>query len=167
MKSKKLRWLLSILLLVVLSPVLLAEGYSLYTYLRYAWTPSATEQLLDFAALPRDTELPRKASQVAGAFSGDALNTDYSHVESILAQRFPVGTSRQEIERFSAKHSCGVGAEMISCSFAGVWYPPTSPQFFSPMGFFASCSDAVYLNFSFDPSGKLDGIESFGATNCV
>lgn len=167
MKSKKLRRFLLALILVILSPVILLEGFSIYSYLRYALMPSATRQLLDFVELPRDTELPRKNTQAAEAYSTDAYNTDYHPVENILIQRFPVGTSKQEIEQFSTQHSCTVGSNKIICSFEGVWYPPISSSFFSPIGFLAACSDTVYLTFSFDTSNNLDRIEIVGVTNCV
>ena len=112
--------------------------------------PSATEQLLDFLEVPRDTELPRKNPQVTDAYSTNAYNTDYHPVEDILTQRFPAGTSKQEIEQFSTKHSCTVGTEKIICSFEGVWYPSISPEIFSPIGFIVACADNVYLTFSFN-----------------
>jgi hypothetical protein len=166
-KSKNFRRFLIALILVILSPVIFLEGLSIYSYLRFALMPSATEQLLDFVEIPRDTELPRKNPQATYAYSIDAYNTDYHPVENILTHRFPVGTSKQEIEKFSTKHSCSVGTEKIICSFEGVWYPPMSSSFFFPFGFVAGCSDSVYLTFSFDTSNKLDDIEIVGVTNCV
>jgi hypothetical protein len=167
MKSKKLRWFLLALIFVLLSPVILLEGLSIYSYLRYRTMPSASEQFLDFVEIPRDTVLPRKGLQVADAYSTDAYNTDYRPVENILAKRFPVESSRQEIEQFSKKHDCTLGSDKIICSFNGEWYAPMSPAYFSPFGFLAGCSDTVYLTFSFDTSNKLVDIEIVGVTNCV
>lgn len=167
MKSKNLRRILLALILVILSPVILLEGLSIYSYLRYATMPSASEQLLDFVEVPRNTVLPRKNLQVTDAYSTSAYNTDYHPVENILMQRFPVGTLRQELEQFSTKHGCILGSDKIICSFEGVWYPPTSSSFFSPIGFLAACSDTVYLTFSLDTSNKLAEIEIVGVTNCV
>jgi len=166
-KSKKRRRFILALVFVILSPVVFLEGVSIYSYLQFALMPSATERLLDLVELPRDTELPRKNPQATGAYSTGAHNTDYQPVEIILTQRFPAGTPKQGIEQFSTKHSCSVGTEKIICSFEGVWYPPISSVFFSPIGFIAACSDNIYLTFSFDASNRLDGIEIIGVTNCV
>jgi hypothetical protein len=167
MKSKKLKWLLIALIIVLLSPVILLEGLSIYSYLRYKTMPSASEQLLDFVEIPKDTVLPRKNLQATDAYSTDAYNTDYRPVEDILIYRFPAGTSRQEVEQFSKKHDCTLGSDKIICSFEGVWYAPMSSSYFSPFGFLAGCSDTVYLTFSFDPSNMLNDIEIVGVTNCV
>ena len=167
MKSKKLKWFLIALIIVLLSPIIFLEGLSIYSYLRYKTMPSASAQLLDFVEIPRDTVLLRKSTQGTDAYSTNAYNTDYRPVEDILINRFPIGTSRQEIEQFSKKHGCTLGSDKIICSFEGVWYAPMSSSYFSPLGFLAGCSDTVYLTFSFDPSNKLNDIEIVGVTNCV
>ena len=122
MKSKKLKWFLIALIIVLLSPVIFLEGLSIYSYLRYKTMPSASAQLLDFVEIPRDTVLLRKGTQVTDAYSTNAYNTDYRPVDDILIKRFPVGASRQEIEQFSKKHDCTLGSDKIICSFEGVWY---------------------------------------------
>ena len=166
-KTKKLRRFLLALGLVILSPVILLEGISIASYIRYAVTPSATRQLLDFVGAPRGLQLPRKNPQETGSYSADAFNTDYHPIESLLAQRFPDGTSQQAIERFTTGHSCYPGSGKILCSFGNAWYPAFSTGLLSPLGFISACSDNVYLTFSFDAASRLTGIEIIGSTNCV
>ena len=168
MKSKKLgRFILFTVSFLILAPLVWVEGVSIYSYLQFTLMPSSTEQLLDFAQVPRNTELPRKNFKVTDAYGTDAYNTDYHPVENILSQRFPVGTPKQEIEKYSTKPTCRVGIQEITCSFNGVWYPPFSPLYLTPVGLISVCSDSVYLTFSFNTSDKLNGIKIFGSTNCV
>ena len=166
-RSKNLRQILLALVIVVLSPVAILEGISIYDYSEFLAKPSASEQILAFVGLPQDTQLPRTDVQEATAYSNDALNTDYHPIVVFLTGRFPLGTSRHEIESFVAGQSCDGGAHQILCTFKNPWYPSTSLTFFSPWGLLAGCDDSVYLTFTFDPSDRLDGIEVFGATNCL
>ena len=162
MRSKHFRRFLLALIFVVLTPFILLEGVSIYSYLRFALLPSATKQVLDFAGLPRDTKLPTRDPKAT-----DAYNTDYQQVQNGLTQRFPAGTSKQEIEQFTTINGCRGGTDKIICSFEGVWYAPGSSEYFSPIGFLFGCSDTVYVTFSFDAGNKLAGIEITGVTNCV
>jgi hypothetical protein len=167
MKSKKLRRFLIAALFVALLPFIVLEGISIYSYLHFMFMPSATEQLLDFVEIPRNTELLGQNAQTTDVHRSSANLTDFQPVEAILVQRFPTGTSKQEVERFVAKQDCSLDNEKILCSFKSVWYPPYSSKLISPIGFIAACSNNVYLTFSFDSSSRLDGIKIIGVTNCV
>lgn len=162
MRSKKLRTFLLALLLVILAPLILLEGISIYSYLRFRSGPSATEKMLVFAELPQDTKLPTREPNATNAY-----NTEYQQVQESLTQRFPNETARQEIEQYTTKQLCTAGLEGIICRFEGVWYSPGSSAPLSPIGFLAACSDTVYVTFSFDKANKLAGIEIVGATNCI
>ena len=78
-------WALSGIGLIIISPVL----FCIYLLLQ----PSVTEQLFSFVNLPPDTYLPSRET-------GMAVFIDYSYVEDVLEQRFPVGAPVQEINTF-------------------------------------------------------------------
>jgi hypothetical protein len=113
--------------------------------------PSATEELLDFAELPRETQLPQQDPKAAAG-------TDFHQVEESLLQRFPVGTPKQEVEQFVIKR-CHIKADSIDCFFSNKTYPSYSS--------FVPCIDDVILTFSFDASDKLIGIKIVGSTMCM
>jgi hypothetical protein len=150
MKSKYLKWIVRGLILVLLIPIVLGAWAMLEPWARSVLLPSATEQLLDFAELPRDTQLPRQDPKAAAG-------TDFHQVEENLLQHFPVGTPKQEIEQFS-KTRCRINADSIDCFFSNKTYPHYS-------GF--PCVDNVSLTFSFDASDKLVGIKIIGSTICM
>lgn len=86
-------WIIVGIGVLILSPILFCVGTIIYEELR----PSATAQLLDFAELPPDTPLPQRDT-------GFADRIDYHYVEDRLRERFPVGTSEQELNTFMTKH---------------------------------------------------------------
>ena len=150
MKSKYLKWIVRGLILVLLIPIVLGMWAILEPWARSVLLPSATEQLLDFAELPRDMQLPRQDPKAAAG-------TDFHQIEENLLQHFPVGTPKQEIEQF-VKKRCRINADNIDCFFSNKTYPNYS-------GF--PCVDNVSLTFSFDTSDKLVGIKIIGNTMCM
>jgi hypothetical protein len=138
------------LILVLLIPIVLGVWAMLEPWARSVLLPSATEQLLDFAELPRDTQLPRQDPKAAAG-------TDFHQVEENLLQRYPVGTPKQEIEQFVNKR-CRINADSIDCFFSNKTYPSYS-------GF--PCVDNVSLTFLFDVSNKLVEIKIVGSTMCM
>jgi hypothetical protein len=151
MKSKYYKWIVRGLLLVFLIPLVLCVWAMLEPWARSVLLPSATEELLDFAELPRDTQLPRQDPKAAAG-------TDFHQVEENLLQRFPVGTPKQEVEQF-VKKRCRINAGSIDCFFSNKTYPSYSS--------FVPCIDDVILIFSFDASAKLGGIKIVGSTSCM
>jgi hypothetical protein len=151
MKSKYYKWIVRGLLLVLLIPIVLVVWSMLEPWLRSVLLPSATEELLGFVELPRDTQLPRQDPKAAAG-------TDFHQVEESLLQRFPVGTPKQEVEQF-IKNRCRINADSIDCFFSNKTYPSYSR--------FVPCIDDVILTFSFDASGKLVGIKIVGSTMCM
>ena len=151
MKSKYLKWIVRGLILVFLIPIVLGMWAMLEPWARSVLLPSATEQLLDFVELPRDTQLPRQDPKAAAG-------TDFHQVEESLLQRFPVGTTKQEVEQF-VKKRCNINADSLDCFFSNKMYPSYSS--------FVPCIDDVSLTFSFDASGKLVGIKIVGSTICM
>jgi len=150
MKSKYLKWIVRGLILVLMIPIVLGMWAMFEPWARSVLLPSATEQLLDFAELPRDMQLPRQDPKAA-------VGTDFHQVEENLLQHFPVGTPKQEIEQFVNKR-CRINADSIDCFFSNKTYPSYS-------GF--PCVDNVSLTFSFDASDKLVGIKIIGNTMCM
>ena len=150
MKSKYLKWIVRGLILVLMIPIVLGMWAMFEPWARSVLLPSATEQLLDFVELPRDTQLPRQDPKAAAG-------TDFHQVEESLLQRFPVGTHKQEIEQF-VKKRCPINTDSIDCFFSNKTYPSYS-------GF--PCVDNVSLTFSFDASDKLVGIKIIGNTMCM
>jgi hypothetical protein len=82
--------------LVLLIPLVLCVWVMFEPWARSVLLPSATEQLLDFAELPLDTQLPRQDPKAAAG-------TDFHQVEDNLSQRFLVGTPKQEVEQYAKK----------------------------------------------------------------
>ena len=160
MKSKYFKWIVRGLILVLLIPIVLGVWAMLEPWARSVLLPSATEQLLDFAELPRDTQLPRQDPKAAAG-------TDFHQVEESLLQHFLVGTPKQEVEQFVKKRgeslalgqACRIYADSIDCFFSNKMYPSYSS--------FVPCIDDVSLTFSFDASGKLVGIKIVGSTMCM
>ena len=151
MRSKYYKWIVRGLLIVLLIPLFLCVWAMLEPWGRSVLLPSATEELLDFAELPRDTQLPRQDPKAA-------TGTDFHQVEEIFWQRFPVGTPKQEVEQF-AKKRCRISADSIECFFSNKTYPIYSR--------FVPCIDDIILTFSFDTSEKLVGIKIVGSTMCM
>ena len=150
MKSKYLKWIVRGLILVFLIPIVLGMWAMLEPWARSVLLPSATEQLLDFAELPRDMQLPQQDPKAAAG-------TDFHQVEENLLQHFPVGTPKQEIEQFANKR-CRINVDNIDCFFSNKTYPSYSSF---------PCVDNVSLTFSFDASDKLVGIKIIGNTMCM
>lgn len=151
MKSKTYFWLVRGLLVVLLIPLLLVLWAMLEPWGRSMLLPSATEDLLAFAELPRETQLSRPDPNAAAG-------TDFQPVVASLWQRFPMGTSKPEIEQF-AQNRCRVSADRIECFFSNKTYPSYSR--------WVPCIDDIILTFSFDPSGKLSDIQIVGSTMCM
>ena len=160
MKSNFSKWITRGLLVVLVAAIVLFVGAMLEPWARSVLLPSATKQLLDFAELPRDTQLPGQDSKAAA-------DTDFHQVEESLLQRFPAGTSEQEVEQFikirseslALGQACHKNADSIDCSFNNKTYPSYSS--------FVPCFDSVSITFSFDASDKLLGIKIVGNTNCM
>jgi len=150
MNSKYLKWIVHGLILVLLIPIVLGVWALLEPWARSVLLPSATEQLLDFAELPRDTQLPRQDPKAAAG-------TDFHQIEENLLQHFPVGTPKQEIEQF-VKKTLPYKCRQHRLLFQQQTYPNYS-------GF--PCVDNVSLTFSFDASDKLVGIKIIGSTICM
>jgi hypothetical protein len=151
MKSKTYYWIVRGLLVVLLMPLLLVLWAMLEPWAQSVLLPSATEDLLAFAELPRATHLSRPDPNAAAG-------TDFQPVEARLFQRFPVGTPKAEIEQF-VHDRCRVSTERIECFFSNKTYPSYSR--------WVPCIDEVILTFSFEASGKLLDIQLVGRTLCM
>jgi len=160
MKSNFSKWITRGLLVVLVAAIILFVGAMLEPWARSVLLPSATEQLLDFAQLPRDTSLPRKDPKAAAG-------VDFQQVEKSLLLRFPLGTPRQAVEQFvkqrgesfATGQACRSNVDSLDCAFNNKVYPAYSSA--------VPCFDSVSITFSFDAAGKLLGIKIVGNTNCM